>query len=85
MAWARAITELASEMDYDSSISNMVEITLEQIAHKVLKLYWNQTIYFNLIQGANINLTPEIITWTKELIRKYQGEVNNKQPVRYEG
>lgn len=82
MAWAKAITEISLEIDYDNE-SEYVEITLEQIAKKVLKYYWEQTIYFNLIQGSNPKKPPKIVSLTKELIEVYQEKKSSKQPVKY--
>ena len=82
MSWAKSITEISLEIDYNNE-SEYIEITLEQIAKKVLKYYWEQTIYFNLIQGSNPNKPPKIVSLTKELIEKYQEKVGSKQPVKF--
>jgi len=82
MAWAKAITEISLEIDYNNE-NESIEITFEQIAKKVLKYYWEQTIYFNLIQGSNPNKPPKILSLTKELIDKYQEKVGSKQPVKF--
>ena len=82
MAWAKAIVEIALEADY-RNIVEMYEITLEFIAHKVIKYYWNQTIFFNLIQGSNPLKPPKILTLTKELIDKYKS-LFVMQPIRFE-
>ncbi len=82
MAWAKAIVEIALETDY-SNIVEMHEITLEEIAYKIIKYYWNQTIFFNLIQGSNPLKPPKILTLTKELIDKYQS-LETRQPIRFE-
>jgi hypothetical protein len=81
MAWAKAITEIAMETNFDEKKGIYDEtITIEQIAHKVIKYYWNQTIYFNLIQGSNPIKPPAIITLVKELIDCYYENYNIKQP-----
>lgn len=82
MAWAKAITEISLEIDYNNE-NESIEITLEQIANKVLKYYWEQTIYFNLIQGSNPNKPPKILSFTKELIDKYQEKVGSKKPKKF--
>jgi len=82
MAWAKAIVEIALEVDYESC-EEMYEIMLKEIASKVIKYYWNQTIFFNLIQGSNPLKPPKILTTTKELINKYQS-LNTVQPIRFE-
>ncbi len=48
MTWAKSITEISLEIDYNNE-DEYIEITLKEIAVKVLKYYWEQTIYFNLI------------------------------------
>lgn len=61
-----------------------MEISFEQIAEKFIKYYWNQTIYFDLVQGSNHKKIPEVMSATKSLIESYQKARNSKQPVRYE-
>jgi 5-methylcytosine-specific restriction endonuclease McrA len=78
MAWARAIIEIILE---DGSGD---EIYLEQIAKKVTKYYWNQTIFFDLNQGSNINKPPVIISLVKNSIEDYFKRKGANKPVRYE-
>jgi len=83
MAWAKALVEISIERSYKVSPFELVEISLEDIAKKYLKYYWNQTIFFDLIQGAN----PEqasILTITKDLIEKYYLHQNSRLPIIYE-
>lgn len=82
MAWAKAITEISFEIDYNIE-DEYVRITLEQIANKVLKYYWEQTIYFDMIQGSNPNKPPKIIQLTKELIQIYQERTKSRQPIKF--
>jgi hypothetical protein len=85
MAWAKAITEIAVEYNYNDRRGIYdVEITLEQIAHKVIKYYWNQTIFFDLIQGSNPQKPPKILSLVKSLIDIYYKESHTKQPIRFE-
>ena len=65
MAWAKALVEISLTKD-DSS--EYICITLDEIADKFIKYYWNQTIFFDLIQGSNINKIPVVIQDVKELI-----------------
>ncbi|QSO52348.1 HNH endonuclease [Alicyclobacillus curvatus] len=84
MAWAKAITQIALEMDYSHlRSSNEVEITLKQIAQKVISYYWDQTIFFNLVQGSNPLKPPRILTLTKRLIEHYQLHAHSYQPVKF--
>lgn len=81
MAWAKALVEICSNNNlYDKNIS----ITLTEIAHKFLKYYWNQTIYFDLIQGSNPTKPPVILSLVKSLIDKYFVAINKKQPEVFE-
>jgi dsRNA-specific ribonuclease len=82
MAWAKAITEISLEIDYNDE-SEYIEIYLKQIAEKMLKYYFDQTIFFDLIQGSNPNKPPKIISLVKELINTYQEKVGSKQPVKF--
>lgn len=82
MAWAKAIVEISMEADYSTS-QEEYEITLESIACKIIKYYWNHTIFFNLIQGSNRLKPPKILSLTRELIDEYQ-LLETKQPIRFE-
>ncbi|NPA44453.1 MAG: HNH endonuclease [Chlorobi bacterium] len=77
MAWGRALVEISSEI-------NNEKIHFSQIATKIFKYYWNQTIYFDLIQGSNISKPPEFITEVKKQIEIYYQKQGNRQPIRFE-
>ena len=81
MAWAKALVELAIEGVYEDDI---VEIKLEDIAKKYIKYYWNQTIFFDLIQGSNLLKTPVILQNVKALIEQYYEYINSRKPERFE-
>lgn len=84
MAWAKGITQIALEMDYSHlRDSDEVEITLKQIAEKVISYYWDQTIFFNLVQGSNPLKPPRILTLTKRLIEHYQSHTHSYLPVKF--
>lgn len=78
MAWGKALVELASENP------KLNLIALEDIAKKIFKYYWNQTIYFDLIQGSNISKPPEFIKEVKKEIEKYYIKVGKRQPIHFE-
>jgi hypothetical protein len=78
MAWAKAIAEISSQ----ERKSNV--IYLEQIAKKMFKYYWNQTIYFDLIQGSNLSKPPEFIKEVKKEIEKYYVKIGKRQPIHFE-
>lgn len=78
-AWGRAILEICyTKSDIDKQ--PFVEISLEDIALKMLKYYWNQTYYFNLKQGPK-NQQPEIVSIVKEGIFKYQEYYSTNIPI----
>lgn len=81
MAWAKALVELSGEVEITEK---SVTITLLQIAEKYLKYYWNQTIFFDLIQGSNPNKPPVIVSCVKKLINSYYSKTENKKPIRFE-
>ena len=60
MAWGKALVEISCEN------INKEKIKLSQIAIKIFKYYWNQTIYFDLIQGSNISKTTGIYYRSKK-------------------
>lgn len=62
MAWAKSLVELCSAKELNEE---SVLITLHEIAGKFLKYYWNQTIFFDLVQGSNPQKPPKILTLTK--------------------
>jgi hypothetical protein len=77
MAWAKALVEIAIESD---ETSNSVSISLKEISAKFIKYYWNQTIFFNLIQGSNIQKPPMVVSLIKELIENYFLTINKRIP-----
>src|SRR5699024_807249 len=81
MAWAKALVEIAIENEFKEEF---IDISLEEIAKKFIKYYWNQTIYFNLIQGSNLIKTPVILQKVKELIEEYFSYINSRKPDRFE-
>lgn len=81
MAWAKSLVEIAI---YNVDENDVIEITLEQIANNYLKYYWNQTIYFNLIQGSNLIKPPKIITTINKLIDSYHNSIGNNNPIKFE-
>lgn len=81
MAWAKALVEIAIEKQYNNDI---VIIQLEEIALKYIKYYWNQTIFFDLIQGSNLVKIPIILQYVKGLIEKYYNFTKRRKPERFE-
>lgn len=81
MAWAKALVEVAVE---NESSEEVIKITLNDIAEKFLKYYWNQTIFFNLVQGSNLIEIPVIVQIVKVLIEKYYEFNILRKPDRFE-
>jgi len=78
MAWAKALVEISCENRKNEKIE------LKDIANKIFKYYWNQTIYFDLIQGSNISKPPEFVTEVKKHIEKYYTLKKTRQPIHFE-
>ncbi|WP_179283172.1 MULTISPECIES: hypothetical protein [Paenibacillus] len=74
MAWAKAITEIAVEQEeaFPTEEVILVEIQLRDIAEKVLRYYFEQTIFFALQQSSNPVKPPVMVTIAKQLISAYQ-------------
>ncbi|WP_245326472.1 HNH endonuclease domain-containing protein [Methanococcus voltae] len=87
MAWAKALVELCVLNTDLKNIKNnqnsTISFTFEEIAELYLKYYWNQTIYFDLVQGSNLTKLPVIIQHVKKLIREYNAIAGNN-PKKYE-
>jgi hypothetical protein len=83
MAWAKAITEISLEVEYSSNPKDFIEITLKGISEKVIRYYWEQTIFFDLQQSSNPNKPPVVVSLVKEIIKVYQGTSGQYQPVKW--
>lgn len=81
MAWAKALVELACELDLSNPITT---INFNLIANKYLKYYWNQTIFFDLIQGSNPSKPPLLLSCVKGFIKDYQIAINSTYPELFE-
>lgn len=81
MALAKALVELSSTVNYEV---DPVTIPVSYTAWKFLKYYWNQTIFFDLVQGSDLKKPPEIYQYTKELIEKYFEATGTRKPEKYE-
>lgn len=81
MAWAKALVEISLEEEYKTDI---ISIDLQNIANKFIKYYWNQTIFFDLIQGSNLIEIPLILQYIKNLIRDYYSLMGTRKPDRFE-
>lgn len=80
MAMAKSLVEIS----LDNTQNGLVQIPLSVIAKKYLKYYWNQTIFFDLVQGSNLKKIPIILQYTKELIEYYYKSIGSNKPIRFE-
>lgn len=70
-AWGRGIIECVYLKEYQT-IENEVVMKQSDIANKMIKYYWNQTIFFELSQGKN----AVILKIVETMIEKYNNEVD---------
>ena len=68
LAWGRAIIEIAYSLE---EVKDINVISFYDIAHKMIKYYWNQSFFFNLKQSANTNKPPVLVQQVQLLINKY--------------
>ncbi|WP_336783350.1 HNH endonuclease signature motif containing protein [Paenibacillus illinoisensis] len=85
MAWAKAITEIAVEQEEAVPTEEiiLVEVPLRDIAEKVLRYYFEQTIFFALQQSSNPVKPPVMVTIAKLLINAYQARTGSMKPVKW--
>ena len=83
MAMAKSLLEISLNKNFDKD-DECINISLKEIANKYLKYYWNQTIFFDLVQGSNLKKSPIILQYTKELISKYYLSIGSNKPIRFE-
>ena len=81
MAWAKAIAELSNK--YFDNANEYVELSLFDIALKMFKYYWNQTIFFNLFKSSP-NQQPVILTEVKRIIGLFKEKVDEFKPIVFE-
>ncbi|MGG1400197.1 hypothetical protein ABE288_20595 [Bacillus salipaludis] len=82
MAWSKALVELSVKSC--ETTEGVIVFDFKDIAKLCLKFYWNQTIYFDLVQSPNIKKPPEMITYTKNLISLFFNKRKSVQPIRFE-
>ena len=75
MSWCRALVEHCC---YNSDR----KIHFDKLSELIFKYYWNQSIFFNLEQGPNINNRPAIHQIVNDEIQKYR-KVYGHQPVNF--
>lgn len=81
MALAKSLVEISMT---EPAVQPSLVIEMEKLAKFYLKYYWNQTIFFDLVQGSNLRKIPAVLQYTKELIETYFETRGDRQPVRFE-
>ena len=66
MVWIRSIIEICKEKP------NLNVISFDEISEKTFEIYWNQSFFFELIQGSNPNQKPVIYQIVSKEIEIYK-------------
>lgn len=82
MAWAKALVELS--LSLKKQPEDPVVIPLKTLAPLMIKYYWNQTIFFDLVQGSNPKKPPLLLQYAKELIERFYILQGDRKPVIFE-
>lgn len=78
LAWGRAILEICHSMTILGN--HEVVISFDDISENILKYYWNQTYFFDLVQGP-AGSRPVIQQITDEMIIKFKLTEKSNIPV----
>ena len=70
MVWIRSIIEICKEKPNLSIIN--------EISEKTFEIYWNQTFFFELVQGSNPNQKPVIYQIVSKEIEKYKKKFDHQ-------
>ena len=84
MAWAKAITHIACEMEFDEAEEEAAQqISLEDIGLKFLGYYWDQDVYFRLHQNSDPNKLASIVSLVREIETKVNALKGTKAPIKF--
>ena len=72
MVWIRSIIEICKEKP------NLSIISFDEISEKTFEIYWNQTFFFELVQGSNPNQKPVIYQIISKEIEKYKKKFDHQ-------
>ena len=78
LAWGRALLELIVQL---KEVKELNSFTFQDIGHKMLKYYWNQTYFFDLKQSPDSETIPVIVQETNVCISYYKKQTNSSIPV----
>lgn len=82
-AWARAMVEAVGGSEEGPGREDM-QIDLRSTAARMIRYYWDQTVFFGLIQGSNPCRQPELICRVRELVNDFNKNRRPPDPVRFE-
>ncbi|MCL5935290.1 MAG: HNH endonuclease [Firmicutes bacterium] len=83
MAWVRALVEVVGE-EKISLNAGETEVDLRPAAAKIVKYYWDQTVFFGLLQGSNPCKQPDLICRVGELFKDYSKKRRPAETVLFE-
>lgn len=84
MAWAKAITHVAYEMNYDGIKPNdLIDIGLDLIAVKFFSYYWDQDVFFRLHQNSNTKKLAAIVHQVRDIEEKVSQLKGSNAPIKF--
>ncbi|MFI3251974.1 MAG: HNH endonuclease domain-containing protein, partial [bacterium] len=82
IVWGKSILECINHKNYEET--DRIKISLSDIAHNIIKYYWNQIFFFDLKQSPYVDKEPTVCTEIKKLIDKYKELENTQLPIWYD-
>jgi len=82
-AWARALVKAVEEAKTGPGQTE-IKVDLKDTATRMIQFYWDQTVFFGLVQGANPCRQPELIRRVQELVNQFYGHRRPEDPVRFQ-
>ena len=76
MSWIRSIVETCEKQPKKI-------IHFDELSPLIFKYYWNQSIFFNLQQGPNLNKKPKIQQLVEEKIKEYRTKNETQNPITF--
>lgn len=76
MSWIRSIVETCEKQQKKT-------IHFDELSPLIFKYYWNQSIFFNLQQGPNLNKKPKIQQLVEENIKEYRTKNETQKPITF--
>jgi len=76
MSWIRSIVETCEKQPKKT-------IHFDELSPLIFKYYWNQSIFFNLQQGPNLNKKPKIQQLVEEKIKEYRTKNETQNPITF--